>query len=47
MRKKALGVMCVVLSVFFISSFAHAAEVIKLKFASYFPPMHAAFDLHG
>ena len=40
MRKRALGVMCIVLSVFFISSFAHAAEIIKLKFASYFPPMH-------
>ena len=40
MRKKALGILCIVLSVFFISSFAQAAEVIKLKFASYFPPMH-------
>ena len=40
MRKKALGVMCIVLSVFFISSFAHAAEAIKIIFASYFPPMH-------
>jgi TRAP-type C4-dicarboxylate transport system substrate-binding protein len=40
MRKKATGVACIVLLVFFISSFAHAAEVIKLKFANYFPPMH-------
>ena len=41
MKKKGLGVMCVVAFVFFISSFANAAEVIKLKFANYFPPMHA------
>ena len=41
MRKKTLGVMVIALSVFFISSFAYAAEVIKLKFANYFPPMHA------
>ncbi|MDA8127004.1 MAG: TRAP transporter substrate-binding protein [Deltaproteobacteria bacterium] len=41
MRKKGLGILGIVLSVFFISSFAQAAEVIKLKFASYFPPMHA------
>ncbi len=47
MKKKALGVMCVVAFVFFISSFANAAEVIKLKFANYFPPMHRAFDHHG
>jgi len=40
MRGKTLGVISIVLSVFFISSFAHAAEVIKIKFASYFPPMH-------
>ena len=41
MRKKTLGILCIALSVFFISSFAHAAEAIKLKFANYFPPMHA------
>jgi TRAP-type C4-dicarboxylate transport system substrate-binding protein len=41
MRKKILGVVFIVLSVFLISSFAQAAEVIKLKFASFFPPMHA------
>ncbi|MCE5283010.1 MAG: TRAP transporter substrate-binding protein [Deltaproteobacteria bacterium] len=40
MRKRALGIMGMVLSVLFISSFANAADVIKLKFASYFPPMH-------
>ena len=40
MRKKTLGVMSIVSFVFFISSFAQAAEVIKLKFANYFPPMH-------
>lgn len=41
MRKKALGIMGVVLTVFFVASFAHAADAIKIKFASYFPPMHA------
>ena len=40
MRKKALWVVGFVLSVFLIYSAAQAAEVIKLKFASYFPPMH-------
>lgn len=40
MRKRALGAACFVLSVFFLSSLAHAGEVIKLKFASYFPPTH-------
>jgi TRAP-type C4-dicarboxylate transport system substrate-binding protein len=38
--RKTFGVIGVVLSVLFIVSFAQAAEVIKLKFASYFPPMH-------
>ncbi len=41
MRKKALGILGVVLSVFFAVSFAQAADVVKIKFASYFPPMHA------
>lgn len=40
MRRNSLAALCVVLSVLFLCSFAQAAEVIKLKFASYFPPMH-------
>jgi TRAP-type C4-dicarboxylate transport system substrate-binding protein len=40
MKKKALGVMSVIACVFIIPTFANATEVTKLKFASYFPPMH-------
>jgi TRAP-type transport system periplasmic protein len=40
MKKKALRVMSVIACVFIIPTFTNAAEVTKLKFASYFPPMH-------
>ena len=40
MRNKGFGILGIVLCMFFVASFAQAGEVIKLKFASYFPPMH-------
>src|SRR5512145_2081897 len=40
MRRKVVLVVVAVLFLLSIHSFGHAADVIKLKFANYFPPTH-------